>query len=347
MFRRRVSNHNNMSDVETMWKPGSTMEENRNASRCFCCGVARTCTKIQGYAILVLITLSVVVVCCYTCRLAGSSTLHCAGPIRNCSGAGWVRPDVIYGLVHVAKTGGTEINGELAMHYERVCGNKGYSFDALEANKRFQKANIPNKNVHTDIGDSVAKLGPQNTAFGWNRNAVPDPLMLERGYDDCDYIAQELDADWWEMLYSQWKMELHIPCREPLGHLMSMCNFIDHEFDCQAQDLLVELEKCNLFLTRMGPELSNRADARFKLKCFNPIPPQPYLAYMGTILQRKRVEADYVHRESNRQRNKDKECIWKESQEFRDKVANTLRRQYLYYAFCGQCMGSKDELLLQ
>ena len=46
---------------------------------------------------------------------------------------GWVRPDVVYGHVHMAKTAGTEINGELAMHFERVCGNKGYSYDAVNS----------------------------------------------------------------------------------------------------------------------------------------------------------------------------------------------------------------------
>ncbi len=30
----------------------------------------------------------------------------------------------IYGHVHMAKTGGTELNGLLAMGYERVCGHK-------------------------------------------------------------------------------------------------------------------------------------------------------------------------------------------------------------------------------
>lgn len=31
----------------------------------------------------------------------------------------------IFGHIHIAKTAGTEINGELAAHYERICGHKG------------------------------------------------------------------------------------------------------------------------------------------------------------------------------------------------------------------------------
>ena len=35
-----------------------------------------------------------------------------------------------------AKVAGTEINGELASHYERVCGNKGNSYDVYQLNQR-------------------------------------------------------------------------------------------------------------------------------------------------------------------------------------------------------------------
>ena len=39
-------------------------------------------------------------------------------------------PPILYGHVHVAKTGGTSLNGILANTFERVCGHKGYSYDA-------------------------------------------------------------------------------------------------------------------------------------------------------------------------------------------------------------------------
>lgn len=48
--------------------------------------------------------------------------------------------NVLYGHVHIAKTAGTTLNGELAMHFERVCGQKGYSFDAISTNERAKKA---------------------------------------------------------------------------------------------------------------------------------------------------------------------------------------------------------------
>ena len=45
---------------------------------------------------------------------------------------GYVRPNVIYGHVHIAKAGGTTLNGILANKFERVCGHKGYSYDAYQ-----------------------------------------------------------------------------------------------------------------------------------------------------------------------------------------------------------------------
>jgi hypothetical protein len=54
---------------------------------------------------------------------------------------GWVRPPNTFGLIHIAKTAGSEINGNLTMHYERVCGNKGWSYDAISVNER--KKSLP------------------------------------------------------------------------------------------------------------------------------------------------------------------------------------------------------------
>lgn len=53
----------------------------------------------------------------------------------------WNYPDRIFGLAHIAKTAGTNLNGNLSMHYERICGNKGYSLDAIGANERFIQSN--------------------------------------------------------------------------------------------------------------------------------------------------------------------------------------------------------------
>jgi hypothetical protein len=46
---------------------------------------------------------------------------------------------LLYGHVHMAQTRGSDLNGALALNYERVCGHKGYSYDAFQANERFWK----------------------------------------------------------------------------------------------------------------------------------------------------------------------------------------------------------------
>lgn len=103
---------------------------------------------------------------------------------------GWIRPSTVYGLVHMAKTAGTEINGEWACHFERVCGNKGYSYDILETNRRFQDwRNDPHHEpkvleAQADLHDAVGKV------YGSKRNRarVPMEWMQEIGFEDCDYM---------------------------------------------------------------------------------------------------------------------------------------------------------------
>ena len=42
----------------------------------------------------------------------------------------------LFGHVHIAKTSGTSLNGNMSLHFERVCGNKGYSYNAYQSNPR-------------------------------------------------------------------------------------------------------------------------------------------------------------------------------------------------------------------
>ena len=49
------------------------------------------------------------------------STEITAGAVGNVNNS----KNIIYGHVHMAKTGGTNVNGILANKFERVCGHKG------------------------------------------------------------------------------------------------------------------------------------------------------------------------------------------------------------------------------
>ncbi len=85
----------------------------------------------------------------------------------------------IFGHVHMAKTAGTSINGVAANKFERVCGHKGYSYDAY------------NDNVHAA---NIAAHG--DTPRPGGRSMVMGPMMEEIGFDDCDWVSHEIGYNW-------------------------------------------------------------------------------------------------------------------------------------------------------
>ena len=81
------------------------------------------------------------------------------------------------------------------------------------------------------------------------------------------------------------------------------------------------------------------------IQCFNAIPVEPYLHFMSDKLQRKRTEATYGHRESNKRvRRKEDECVWK-NDKIRNMVEKILIQKYDYFSFCKECLGSENDLL--
>jgi hypothetical protein len=218
---------------------------------------------------------------------------------------GNVQQDVVYGHVHVAKTAGTDINGELALHFERVCGHKGYSYDAYQFNERVNASGNSSVYAPKDVISQLCKND-------YNRGRVPKGLMSEIGFEDCDYISLEGSWKTWKIFKELPSLELHVPCRDPLSHLMSQCNFREIRFNCTTDDLPYEIESCIVADKRFSRDLEK--EKNINLKCFNPIPVEPYLEYMSERLQRKRIDSSvYVHRDTNMPRNnKYLECIWNE-----------------------------------
>jgi len=255
----------------------------------------------------------------------------------------------IFGLLHMFKTAGTEINGELAMHYERVCGNKGYSYDAYQANRRTEEARTKENctAVQGCVRDSMTKLYDTEKR---NRGRIDPKLMTEIGFEDCDYVAIEVKHTFWESQFlpvggPATKKELHIPCRkDPVDHLMSMANHLQKKFLCSTKNLKAETKRListwgrfHQSLLQLGPNMT--------VKCFNPIPIEPYLEYMSNKLQRRKIESAYIHRESNKQkRNKENECVWK-NEVVRNMVEKILVEEDSYFSYCKTCLGSKNDLL--
>ncbi len=258
-------------------------------------------------------------------------------------------PPILYGHVHMAKTGGTSLNGIMANKFDHVCGHKGYSYDAYQDNERAKA---------TD--HAIVMQGGKN--FSPSRVEPDDMEMI--GYESCDYISHEADWTFWRTSFGKGKfhgmnMELHVPCRDRIEHLMSMCNYeevgrdphepfesslIKNKIACDAKTdeaLFASVNKCFLYLNRYNHGLNSH----FDVKCFdfrNQF--TTYIDHMSTILNHRRFESTpYVKRETNGERNKEDECIWY-NDEVRAKVDKYLLEKIQYYQFCDRCMGSENEI---
>lgn len=243
--------------------------------------------------------------------------------------------NVIYGHVHIAKTAGSTVNGELAMHYERVCGNKGYSYDAYETNERYKREG------HGDIaysGDIYSTLDPNH-----NRGKIPPWIMDEIGYQDCDVIAVERKWKFWNKQFGNWSvpLELIVPCRDPVDHLMSQCNHKEISFHCNRNSdaMMDQIEQCLLTMNRFNLELLEQ----FPIKCYEYEKTPDYVEWMGERLERKRIETTYAMRFSNAPRDKEKECVWYRPK-LRQVITEYLRENVDYYKFCHECIGSENDL---
>lgn len=242
---------------------------------------------------------------------------------------------IMYGHVHMAKTGGTTINGKMALYYERVCGNKGYSYDFERINQRHAAGK--------DIEHWYHNRGTRDNL------GVNAKILDEVGYEDCEYLSSERTYDFWIHAFANWSVpvELHVPCRDPVDHLMSSCNHNHQHFDCHRQrsekDIAALVDKC-LWHGRFSMDLL-KVD-NFAVKCFPFYRFDDYInEIMGRRLQRKRIPPanEYIQRDTNKPRNKAKECIWQDK-ELRAKVHKYLVENVDHYSFCDQCMGSKDDL---
>eukprot|EP00588_Corethron_pennatum_P015235 CAMPEP_0194275458 /NCGR_PEP_ID=MMETSP0169-20130528/8290_1 /TAXON_ID=218684 /ORGANISM="Corethron pennatum, Strain L29A3" /LENGTH=172 /DNA_ID=CAMNT_0039018929 /DNA_START=117 /DNA_END=632 /DNA_ORIENTATION=- len=144
--------------------------------------------------------------------------------------AGWRSNDVTYGLLHMGKTGGSTINTELAIRYERVCGNKGHSQNMLkklypsmyDILKKSQGAlgedRIPRRMLQEDqislqhlntktkfkarkkIDHTLYREMIMNKTVVVKNGIIKNPMRShweEIGFQDCDYVGLEERAGIW------------------------------------------------------------------------------------------------------------------------------------------------------
>lgn len=168
--------------------------------------------------------------------------------------------------------------------------------------------------------------------------------------EDCDYVSQEATWTFWKM-FEKWDVpiELHVPCREPVDHLMSQCNFRKKKYSCEVSTPSMAKE-CLLYISNDSEwsRFSNQMEsiANTTLKCFDFSQTfTRYLDRMDKFLQRKRVSNNYISRKTNHPRNRSTECIWSNAAK-KAELTEYLTTTVDYYAFCHKCLGSSNDLLV-
>jgi hypothetical protein len=199
--------------------------------------------------------------------------------------------------------------------------------------------------------------------------------MNEIGYEDCDYISHEIEWTFWPKLIQDLNnelqnlqnnssnnnnnnnltLELHVPCREPISHLMSMANHMRRTYVCDKNETNINIIKKSVDNVYMMP--IKLSDQRFsnnlfinnnnniELKCFNSFPMENYINYMSDKLPHRRFQVPtYVERDTNAKHSKSDECIWDTSSEYKNKVIQLLINNHPYMKFCYDCIGSNNQL---
>mmetsp|Transcript_5627 Transcript_5627/g.10175 ORF Transcript_5627/g.10175 Transcript_5627/m.10175 type:complete len:299 (+) Transcript_5627:3-899(+) len=254
----------------------------------------------------------------------------------NVNGGGYTQPNKLFGHIHIAKSGGTTLNAMLANRYERVCGHKGYSIDAFRENEKFKEESKKKGFVMVPTG---VRLSTMDKDIGW---------------EDCDYVSNEIGYNFWiekfgDSRFYNLTMELHVPCRDHIDHLMSQCNYAGKQLDCNAtseEAFFQSVKNCDLEgEILLQPRFNNKLLSHFDVKCFD-FKKQftEYVDYISQYLQPRRLVSDpLIRRETNLPRNKSTECIW-DNPELIKKAKRYLIDKVDLYRFCDMCMGGINDL---
>ncbi|OEU23493.1 hypothetical protein FRACYDRAFT_233662 [Fragilariopsis cylindrus CCMP1102] len=252
-----------------------------------------------------------------------------------------------------------------------VCGNKGYSYDAYQFNSRGRQNNI------TEVGENNDSISAVSNSTHFDRGRVKEGIMKEIGYENCNYISQESVWNFWPTLIKDLNqknnknnynnnnnnstlltLELHVPCREPLQHLMSMASHFNKKYVCDEQEINITIPQAidTVYMKQFGDSrfsttlLLNNSDNNnnIDLKCFNPFPLENYIHYMKDKLTSRRFPVlHYQQRTTNQQHEKSTECIWDSTSfDYKQKVIQLLIEEHPYMKFCSDCIGSNNELQL-
>mmetsp|Transcript_38366 Transcript_38366/g.93171 ORF Transcript_38366/g.93171 Transcript_38366/m.93171 type:complete len:192 (+) Transcript_38366:1880-2455(+) len=139
-------------------------------------------------------------------------------------------------------------------------------------------------------------------------------------------------------------LEMHVPCRAPIQHLLSQCNMLRIKFNCSSRDPMSveeQIRRCLVQPFRFSVNILKYQN--ITVKCFDPVPPHHYINYTSQRLQRKCIENSHIQRDTNKPRNKLAECLLlEENKELHNLVYDMMVTAFPYYRFCDACMKSEE-----
>ena len=231
--------------------------------------------------------------------------------------------------MHIAKTAGSTLNRNFSLFFENICGHKGYSYDALAVYNR-------------EMNDKPLQDLYSRTQGGYNRIRVPYQIMDEIGYESCQWISNEIAWNWWQR-FETWytPVELHIPCRAPLDHLMSIVNYVNKAFRCDD----TWREQVDWILTNMpgkdrfSMKLLQIPNVYVKCIRYEDLINGQYFNSMVSKLSQRSLTRTIAKYRTNKDRHQENECIWKNST-LGTEIHNYMITQYDYYEWCATCLAA-------
>ena len=249
-------------------------------------------------------------------------------------------PTTVYGHVHIARTGGSTVNRMLSKKYQRVCGNKGYSLPEL-TDKVDQARRARREKRKND-------MDPKSKLKGLGK------VMEEIGFQDCDYISHETGWEFWQALRGKVKVgrpiELHVPCRDPVDHLMSLCNFYDYSLLCEGseKEFMSGVRKCLTSHRGVEARFSNQLlkSPTLTVKCMD-FKKQftDYMDLMGARLEKKAEQQHQIVIQKNSHGRENRtECIWQHPNLMK-KARKFMLTNFDYFSFCHRCIESEADIM--
>jgi len=230
--------------------------------------------------------------------------------------------------IHIAKTAGTTMNKRLARRYYGVCGNKFTScIEPLEHPK-------DDRAPEFGYGDQEHK--------DWSFDS-----MTKKGFHDCTLVSHERDwKAWGEQVLPDHKFHANatkvmlLPCRDPLEHFFSQCNYNHHN----ATKIFANVTSCEEGINECGLVFPNRFNIKmiqswdkvvlFKHSAIDSV----YSLLDNHIPVRKFLLESKFDPSTNAKRKPENEKLSKICS--KEKLVEALRKKWGYYNFCDKLRGS-------